>query len=121
VPANHDTGIKGDLLYYKGDWYECTAAQEYDHTLLSHINYQFAIVPMSNPKSADTEDPPTADPNAADESSQQIATKQMMPIATEDTVGCVMVKDGSGLVVDEEGYLSVGNTSGDDEGDGHES
>lgn len=43
--ANHDAGLKGDLLYYKGAWYECVSAVEYDHTLLSHWNYEFVIVP----------------------------------------------------------------------------
>lgn len=27
IPASEATGIKGDLLYYMGDWYECTVAQ----------------------------------------------------------------------------------------------
>ena len=42
IPASEATGIKGDLLYYMGDWYECTAAQPWDHTVLSHLNYQTA-------------------------------------------------------------------------------
>ena len=38
IPASEATGVKGDLLYYMGDWYECTAAQPWDHTVLSHLN-----------------------------------------------------------------------------------
>lgn len=43
--ADQDTGQKGDLLYYHGAWYECISAVEYEHTLLSHWNYVFVIVP----------------------------------------------------------------------------
>ena len=52
TPANQETGVKGDLLLYKGDWYECTAAQEYDHTVLGHLNYQFCLVPKNSPRAA---------------------------------------------------------------------
>lgn len=43
--ADQTAGVKGDLLYYQGAWYECVSAVEYDHTLLSHWNYAFVIVP----------------------------------------------------------------------------
>lgn len=45
VVADHNTNQQGDLLYYDGEWYECVSAQRFDHTLLSHYNYQFVIVP----------------------------------------------------------------------------
>ena len=114
TPANQETGVKGDLLLYKGDWYECTAAQEHDHTVLGHLNYQFCLVPKNSPRAADTKDPPTEDPNKVDVTDLPIVAEVEMPPATEDTVGGVMVKDGSGLVVDEEGYLSVERASGGD-------
>lgn len=54
IPASEATGVKGDLLYYMGDWYECTAAQPWDHTVLSHLNYQFCLVPTDGAR------PPTS-------------------------------------------------------------
>ena len=45
---------------------------------------------------------------------QKLTTKEPdeeMPIATDKNVGGVMVKDGSGLKVDEEGYLSIDEAS----------
>ncbi len=62
IPANQDTGVKGDLLLYDGDWYECVSAQRWDHTILSHLNYQFVLVPNDASRSADTVNPPAADP-----------------------------------------------------------
>lgn len=52
---------KGDLLYYHGDWYECVNSQMWDHTILSHYNYQFVLVPTDAGGSIDLE-PPTGDP-----------------------------------------------------------
>lgn len=60
--ANQELNQKGDLLRYDGAWYECVSAQKYDHTLLSHYNYQFVIVPNDASKSIDVENPPTEDP-----------------------------------------------------------
>ncbi len=51
--ANQDAGVKGDLLYYHGDWYECVSAVEYDDTILAHWNYEFVIVPEDAAKSVD--------------------------------------------------------------------
>lgn len=51
--SNKDSNTKGDLLYYKGDWYECTSSVEYDHTVLSHYNYQFVILPKDVANSTD--------------------------------------------------------------------
>lgn len=45
VTADEKMNRQGDLLYYHGDWYECISAQMWDHTLLSHLNYQFVLVP----------------------------------------------------------------------------
>ena len=58
VTANQALNQQGDLLYYKGEWYECTTAQEYDHTILSHLNYQFVLVPKDAAGSIDLA-PPT--------------------------------------------------------------
>lgn len=55
--ANQDSDQKGDLLYYDGDWYECESSVKYDHTLLSHWNYKFIIVPDDASGTTDT-DPP---------------------------------------------------------------
>ena len=40
---------KGDLLLYRGEWYECISSQLWDHTILSHYNYQFVLVPSDVP------------------------------------------------------------------------
>ena len=60
--GNEQTHTKGDLLYYHGEWYECVSAQFFDHTLLSHLNYQFVLVPTDGAHSTDLQDPPTVDP-----------------------------------------------------------
>lgn len=114
TPADQETGVKGDLLLYEGDWYECTAAQSHKDTILAHLNYQFCLVPKNSPRSADIVDPPTQDPNKVDEAALPIVTEVEMPPATEDSVGGVMVKDGSGLTVDAEGYLSIERASSGD-------
>ena len=56
-PSNQDAGIKGDLLYYHGYWYECISAVEWDHTMLNHLNYQFVIVPKDAAGTIDLADP----------------------------------------------------------------
>lgn len=60
--SDQDQGIKGDLLYYHGAWYECTSAVEWDHTILSHWNYQFVIVPKDSAGTIDLGEP-KGDPN----------------------------------------------------------
>lgn len=55
--ANQKTGVKGDLLYYQGDWYECVSCVMWDHTMLSHYNYQFSLVPSDASGNNDL-DPP---------------------------------------------------------------
>ena len=62
--ANHDTGVKGDLLYYGGEWYECVNAQTWDHTVLNHTNYSFVLVPTDAAGSTDVLSPPSGDPAA---------------------------------------------------------
>lgn len=52
---------KGDLLYYHGDWYECVSCQMYDHTILSHFNYQFVLVPKDASGATDM-NPPVGEP-----------------------------------------------------------
>ena len=59
--ADEKLSQKGDLLYYYGDWYECVSSQLWDHTILSHINYQFVLVPSDSAGSIDLE-PPIGDP-----------------------------------------------------------
>lgn len=62
LAANQETGVRGDLLLYHGDWYECVSCVYWDHTLLTHYNYEFVIVPSAEAKSDDLKDPPTEDP-----------------------------------------------------------
>lgn len=61
VAADEKLNRKGDLLYYHGDWYECVSSQVWDHTVLSHFNYQFVLVPTDAAGSIDLE-PPAGDP-----------------------------------------------------------
>ncbi len=63
IASDENSNQKGDLLFYDGWWYECTAVQRWDHTLLSHINYQFTIVPRDASNSIDVLNPPKGDPN----------------------------------------------------------
>lgn len=76
IPASEATGVKGDLLYYMGDWYECTAAQPWDHTVLSHLNYQFCLVPTDGARASDIEDPPQEEPR----NEQGRASRRSQPI-----------------------------------------
>lgn len=110
-PASEKTGIKGDLLFYMGDWYECTAAQPWDHTLLSHLNYQFCLVPKDGARGTDIEDPPAEDPSKADRAEGATAPITNFPIASANTAGVIRLGENSGLVIDEEGYLSLDKTS----------
>ena len=34
-----------DWLYYHGRWYECKSCQLWDHTILSHYESEFVVVP----------------------------------------------------------------------------
>jgi len=45
--ANEYLGIPGDLLFYKGIWYECTSSVDWDHTILSHFQSDFTALPAS--------------------------------------------------------------------------
>lgn len=51
--GDEESGRKGDLLYYHGNWYECVSSQAWDHTILSHYNYQFVLVPSDASGSVD--------------------------------------------------------------------
>ena len=55
--ADEETGRKADMLYYHSDWYECVSCQLWDHTILSHYNYQFVLVPTDSAKTIDTSAP----------------------------------------------------------------
>lgn len=112
IPASEKTGVKGDLLYYMGDWYECTAAQQFDHTMLSHLNYTFCLVPEDSARAADIADPPTEDPAKAGETEPEMPAITNFPIATPDTIGVVRIKKDSGLVIDEEGFLTLAKDAG---------
>ncbi len=63
--ADERLNRKGDLLYYGGEWYECRSCVLWDHTILSHYNYQFMLVPQDGSWSADLDGPPATDPNSA--------------------------------------------------------
>lgn len=56
-PSDQHSGVKGDLLYYHGEWYECVSAVEWDHTILNHLNYQFVLVPKDAAGTIDLADP----------------------------------------------------------------
>lgn len=62
-------------------------------------------MPKDASRSIDTEDPPTTDPSKPAEEPEYPWLKA--PVASADTIGYVKVPDGSGLHVDEEGYLSL--------------
>ena len=62
LTSDQDTGQKGDLLYFKGHWYECRSAEDYDHTLLHHLNYMFILVPLDGSEPYELYDPPVGDP-----------------------------------------------------------
>jgi len=55
--GNETSNTKGDLLFYHGDWYECTSCQLWDHTVLTHYNYQFVLVPWDASETYDMTQP----------------------------------------------------------------
>ena len=71
--ADESGNRKGDLLWYGGEWYECTSCQEYDHTVLSHWNYEFVLVPLDAAGSIDLEEP-EGDPEEYAESDAEADT-----------------------------------------------
>ena len=112
IVANQSTGVKGDLLYYHGYWYECIDAQEWDHTVLSHINYQFVIVPDDIAGTIDLSDAPKTDPNEKQDGYEQYQI-DLSP-ATATTVGGVKIKKSGGLRIDSEGYLYIDNATAEE-------
>lgn len=46
--ADQNIGTKADCLYYHGDWYECVSCQYWDHTILTHYNYSFTLIPQDS-------------------------------------------------------------------------
>lgn len=62
IAADADSNIKADLLLYGGDWYECTVSMKYNHTILSHYNYQFVKVPKDGSRNDDIAIMPTSQP-----------------------------------------------------------
>lgn len=61
LAADEKTNRKGDMIWYRDDWYECVSSMLYDHTILSHYNYQFVLVPHDASSSIDVE-PPVGEP-----------------------------------------------------------
>lgn len=55
--ADQEKNQKGDMVYYHGNWYECESCQLWDHTILSHYNYQFVMVPPDAAGTTDLEPP----------------------------------------------------------------
>lgn len=68
--ADEKESRKGDMLWYRGDWYECVSSMLYDHTILNHYNYQFVLVPHDASGSIDLE-PPVGDPVLPDQAEEQ--------------------------------------------------
>ena len=112
VVANQETGVKGDLLYYFGEWYECVSSQLHHDTMLTHWNYSFTIVPKDGAKSVDLDDEPTDDPSKYSEGYER--DKIDMPIATDTVIGGVIIPKGSGLCIDSDGYLFIDGATIDD-------
>lgn len=112
IVANKVDDTKGDLLYYHGDWYECVNAQLWDHTVLTHTNYQFVLVPKDGARSIDTEDPPEEDPNGKAKGYTKYEIQ--IPVASDTVPGGVIIKPGHGLCIDSEGYLSIEGATDDD-------
>lgn len=70
LASDQARGIKGDLLYYHGDWYECISAIEWDHTILNHWEYVFVLVPKDAAGTVDLAEPegePTASEGGDDD------------------------------------------------------
>jgi hypothetical protein len=61
LTADETANRRGDLLFYYGNWYECVSAQVWDHTILSHTDYQFVLVPTDASGELDL-DPPDGEP-----------------------------------------------------------
>ena len=68
--ADEKENRKGDMLWYRGDWYECVSSMLYDHTILNHYNYQFVLTPHDASGSIDLE-PPVGDPVLPDQVEEQ--------------------------------------------------
>lgn len=62
IASSQKDEVKGDLLLYDGDWYECVSSQKWNHTILSHWNCQFVLVPADANRSPDLDNKPTALP-----------------------------------------------------------
>lgn len=45
--ADQTRGQRGDFLLYKGVWYECMSALDWDHTILCHNKAEFVEIPAS--------------------------------------------------------------------------
>ena len=43
--ADQNTQKKGDCIFWKGHWYECTKSEDWDGTPLKHYCSSFTIVP----------------------------------------------------------------------------
>lgn len=54
--ADQTRGQRGDFLLYKGVWYECMSALDWDHTILCHNKAEFVEIPASELSDDLTED-----------------------------------------------------------------
>lgn len=61
IVADQAANRRGDMVFYMGSWYECTGAQLFDHTLLSHYNYTFSQIPLERAGGREF-DAPATDP-----------------------------------------------------------
>ncbi|MBE6725089.1 MAG: hypothetical protein E7576_07870 [Ruminococcaceae bacterium] len=43
--SDREAGTKADMLFFDGHWYECVSCEHWFHTILTHYNYRFALVP----------------------------------------------------------------------------
>lgn len=44
--SDRENGTKADMLFFGGHWYECVSCEHWFHTILTHFNYRFALVPV---------------------------------------------------------------------------
>lgn len=107
VTADQETQTKGDLLWYRGEWYECIGAQEWDHTVLSHLNYEFVLVPHDTGRSIDLENPPDRDPETVRKGEGLFLEDGHLKTATDSRPGFIKVPAGSGLEVGRDGSLRL--------------
>lgn len=76
VTATQNVSHKGDLVRYRGTWFECIRVLLYDHTVLNHWNYSFVEVPeeeIRNPARFRELAPPLSEEPTKEEQAQHSA------------------------------------------------